>query len=138
MEDEPLVGVSFGGKHRAYLMRALSGRGPMVHIVNDVLAGVPVTVAECDRSGCLKAFTADQRGTPLRVAFGGYRHGRMYLRVGDNVYEHATLVPALPHLPPFPYVELPVERTTWKEWRTAHPDTDVYVGGVKPTLVPNP
>jgi hypothetical protein len=136
-DHEHVVGVTVAGKHRAYLLRALSG-GPMVHVVNDVVADVPVSITGCDRNGCLKAFTGTQRNSPLCIAFGGYRYGRIFLRVGDNLYDQTSLLPALPHLPGFPYTELEVERTTWKEWRTAHADTDVYVGGVKPTEVPKP
>jgi hypothetical protein len=136
-DHEHVAGVALAGKHRAYLLRALSG-GPMLHIVNDVLAEIPVTITGCDRNGCMRAFTSDQRGAPLHVAFGGYRRGRIYLRVGDNLYDQTSLEPALPHLPTFPYTVLEVQQTTWKEWRTAHPDTDAYVGGVKPTLVPDP
>src|SRR5262249_16628451 len=79
-----------------------------------------------------KAFTADQHGTPLHVAFGGYRRGRIYLRVGDSVYDQTSLEPALPHLPPFPYAELEVTQTTWKEWPTAHPHPHPSLRPLKP------
>jgi hypothetical protein len=126
-DDEEVFGVTAGGKHRAYRVRALGGN-PYVHVVNDVVDGVPVSLAHCDRTGCTKAFTGDEAGRTLKVAFGGWRRGQMWIRADRGIYEHATLEPAVSGFPPFPYRETPFQRTTWKEWKEAHPDTDVYVG----------
>jgi hypothetical protein len=127
-DKEEVIGVSVNGKHRAYRVIALRST-PMVHVVNDLVDDVPVTLAHCDRTGCTQAFTAPERGKRLFVGLGGWRRGHMWLRAGDGVYNHRTLAPAVPGFPEFPYPNLPFERTTWKAWRTAHPDTDGYIGG---------
>ena len=53
--DQPVIGVTAGGRHRAYLVRALS-LGAKSHIVNDVVGGVPVSVTYCDIYTCTRLF----------------------------------------------------------------------------------
>src|SRR5262249_40217228 len=113
-DDEDVLGVAVGGKPRAYRVRALGGT-PWVHVVHDLLGDTPVTIAHCDRTGCSKAFTGGERGQTLKVAFGGWREGQMWVRAGRGVYAHETLEPAASAFPPFPYAETHVERTTWKK-----------------------
>jgi hypothetical protein len=130
-DEAQVLGVSLQGKHRAYLLKALKG-SPMGHIINDLLDDLPVTVSYCDMTQCAKVFTGESRGEPLNILFGGRIYRRLCLRIGDNGYIQDTLQPLLAEDPPFPYTEIPFVRTTWKEWREAHPDTDIFVGGVNP------
>jgi hypothetical protein len=129
-DDVEVVGVSAGGRHRAYLLSALVPiRG---HVVNDLLGGHPVTVTYCDRADCLRVFTGPP-GQPFDVAGAGWdnREGRrgLVLRVGSTLYRQDTGGPAEDApVAPFPLPRAGHERTTWKRWREAHPDTDVYVG----------
>jgi hypothetical protein len=133
-EGEVVVGVSAGGRHRAYRLAALAPiRG---HVVNDVLAGRPVTVTYCDRVECVRVFTGPP-GPPLDVAGAGWdnREGRrgLVLRVGSTLYRQDTGGPAEDApVPPFPHAAAEYERTTWGRWRQAHPDTDAYVGDPSP------
>jgi len=130
-DEAEVLGVSLDGKHRAYLMKALKG-SPMGHIINDLLGDVPVTISHCDMTNCTKVLTSESRGAPLKVLFGGRIYRRLCLRIGDTGYIQDTLQPLLSEDPPFPYPTIPYVRTTWKEWREAHPDTDIFVGGVNP------
>jgi Protein of unknown function (DUF3179) len=123
-----VIGVSAGGKHRAYVVRAFE---PMAcHVVNDLLGDVPVTVTYCNRCDCAHVFTCDQPGVALDVVLGAWVDGRMVLRWKDVFFMQQSGQPmgieeADAVLPTYPH-----ERTTWKAWRTAHPDTDVYLGVV--------
>ncbi|MCI0461715.1 MAG: DUF3179 domain-containing protein [Gemmataceae bacterium] len=126
-DDEPIIGVFLDGKHRAYRVRAFC-EYPMVHVVNDRLGDHPVSVAHCDRTGCT-VVVQEAKGSPrLRLAFGGWYRGHMYVRAnGDHFYCLKGLERIDPQSPLFPYAPVEFERTTWGAWRQAHPDTDVYV-----------
>jgi hypothetical protein len=65
------------------------------------------------------------------------KFGDLILKVGNVFYQHST-AQALgdrespgdndPSLPPFPFQPTTATRTTWREWKQQHPQTDVYVG----------
>jgi hypothetical protein len=130
-DDEPVVGVSVGGRHRAYPLAELWLPGS--HVLNDTVGLAPVTVTYCNLEDCARAFTADRRdGRPLDVENGGpnpLRARAMLLTVGDARYDQKTGQPVRGDRKPFPYPELATERTTWGRWRAAHPDTDAWVRG---------
>lgn len=130
-DDEKVIGVAAGARHRAYWLRALMYL-PTVHVVNDLLAGSPVSVTHCDRTGCTRVFTGEERGRPLPLVFGGWEAGQLLLRAEDRTYSQSTLRPLQRPDRPFPYPELSFQETTWKAWREAHPDTDVYLGPDSP------
>jgi hypothetical protein len=140
-DDAVVLGVSAGGRHRAYLLAAFDGI--RWHIVNDQLAGVPITVTYCDRTGCVKVFTGPP-GAPLDVALGGFvgsfDRGSLLLRVGSVLYRQDSGQALAPGEAPFPYAPVEFVRTTWKDWCGRHPDTDVYVGQlpVDATETPDP
>jgi hypothetical protein len=60
---------------------------------------------------------------------GGWLHQGLALRFKDKDYAQATgecLSPGGGER--LPYEQWPHQRTSWKAWRQAHPDTDVYLG----------
>lgn len=123
-DDDRVIGVVAGGRARAYRVRALTGA--MNQVVNDVLGTEPVTVTRCDQTGRVRVFTGD-RSDPLPVMIGGFADG-LLMKVGDRFYHHKDLRPFTQTPgPPFPYREFPFRDSAWRDWRTAHPDTDVYV-----------
>ncbi len=126
-----VLGVTVGGHYRAYLLASLTS--VRRHVVNDLLGGVPITVAYCDRTDCANAYTAAGRSKPLDLAVGGWDEAGtdsgMLVRVGPHRYLQHSGRPLDETAPPFPYDGVEVERTTWAEWRAAHPGSDVYVGG---------
>jgi hypothetical protein len=129
-DEAEVIGVSAGGRHRAYAVSAMRPR--RAHVVNDELAGVPVSVTFCGVTGCVRVFTDPDEEGPLDLAVGGLdsRPGRqgMVLRAGASRYRHDSGQPFEAGAVPFPYEDYPYLRTTWGEWRRAHPDTDVFVG----------
>jgi len=136
-DREPIVGVSAGGRHRAYLVAALA-KGPMSHIVNDVVGGVPVSVTHCDIHLCTRVFTGGVPGEPLDLAQGGLKAGSMVLRSGGHRYRQDSYAPLEAESPAFPYDAYPGDVTTWGAWRQRFPDTDVYLGDVSSSPPPEP
>lgn len=130
-EDEEVIGIALGGEHRAYLVAALSRR-PDFHIVNDLIAGRPLTVTYCDIARCARAFTSEERGEPLDISVAGlHRVGaQLVLKVGERMYLQKTGAALGPEseTASFPYPTHDLIQTTWGRWRRSHPDTTVYVG----------
>lgn len=129
--DTPVIGVTVGNRHRAYVLSALI---PIrLHVLNDMIGETPVAVTYCDRTDCVKAFTAAQTA-PLEIAVGGWKKANdgasMLLRIGDHRYEQRNGLPLDASSPAFPYTEIEVEQTNWSEWLSEHPNTEVVTGGV--------
>lgn len=122
-DDEPVFGIEANGKHRAYVVREM--RQMTTHIVNDFVNGMPVTVTYCDIRDCVRGFTAEAVRQPLRINQGGWMAGRLILYVGNGFYFQDTGIPISDSFAPLPFTKVEVVRATWKEWREAHPDTEV-------------
>jgi hypothetical protein len=119
-EDAKVIGVSVKGHHRAYCMATMAKLER--HVVNDLIQRVPVTITYFPRANCVRALTQDDESDePLIVVGRGWQNGKMMIRVaGQTLPQDAESIPGLK--------DLEVETTTWKDWKTAHPDTDIYVG----------
>jgi hypothetical protein len=127
-ESEEVIGVEVGGRARAYRLGALKDRSR--HVVNDVVAGVPVSVTYCDLNECVRAFSGAPGGEPLDVAVGGMKGNRMVLAVaGRYVFQDSgEPIDTGARRAALPCGPFPAARVSWRSWREAHPDTDVYVG----------
>jgi hypothetical protein len=115
-----VIGVSVKGRHRAYRMRGM--KLLETHVVNDLIEQVPVTVTYCDLRACIRGFTApNESEVPLTVRVGGFddRDGLMLTVDGQLFAQAADETPLTP---------FSVETMSWKEWKSAHPDTDIYMG----------
>lgn len=123
-----VLGVRAGGRYRAYMISGLTEMRH--HVVNDVVGGVPVAVTYCDRENCARVYAAPGQVAPTNLAVGGYQDSDgMLLRIGRYRYSQKSGLPIGAGDPPFPYAAIDVEDTTWGEWRKAHPDSDIVVGG---------
>lgn len=130
-DDDEVIGVVVNGKSRAYWLKAL--KYPPWHIVNDVAAGVPISVTYCDRTDCTRVYTNGQSSVPLDVNLGGLYGRQMVVKVGGSLYLQDSGKPfEVRRHPSLPYTNHPWERTNWKVWRQRHPDTDVFIGLGKP------
>jgi hypothetical protein len=119
-DETQVIGITAGGKHRAYALDAFTRA--TAQLVNDLVGEVPVTVTYCIKANRHKAFSSDQRGAPLDVRLlNGDVQDDVALRIGEDSFSQKSS-----KLPP-PLKELAATRTTWKEWKQAHPDTDIYV-----------
>jgi hypothetical protein len=120
-DDERIIGITGPGAPRAYMVRALSG--VTGHVVNDMAGDVPVTVTYCDRSDCIRVLTADT-AEPIDLWTGGVLSGKLAVRFKEQMYSQTSK--------DLPLQDYPFVLTTWKEWREAHPETVVYIGGGEP------
>lgn len=127
-DGTPVIGVVIDGRHRAYPL--VEFMRPQDHVRNDLMGDVPVTVAFCDLSNCVRAYTDTRRGERLTFRVGGANPNRarsMLLVVGEKSYDMESGVGLEGEQ--IPYTSVPAVRTTWGEWKREHPDTDAVVGG---------
>lgn len=119
---ESVIGVSVGGRHRAYLLSCLSQVGS--HIVNDLVGGRPLTVTYCARRDLARLFVGAEGSGPLTLGVAGWigtlPTGRMALEIDGRVLPQDS--------PEIGLEELHFQRMPWEKWRSLHPDTDVFVG----------
>jgi hypothetical protein len=134
-DDLEVLGVCVNGRPRAYLLAAL---GFPTHVVNDLIAGQPVSVTYCGKTDCSRVFTSGLAGQPLALSVSGWGGSKgMKLRLDGVDYAQQTGENlTTPGGAPFPQRDLAFERTTWGAWRKVHPDTDIYTGDASDEIIP--
>jgi hypothetical protein len=127
-EKQEVLGVVVAGQARAYPL--FSMRGTRDHVVNDHVIDEsgrrkPFTVTYCDLTECTRVFEAedDRDDASLRVGIMGLRDGGLALTWKQKGYKQTEDLEGLR--------DYPHERTTWADWKAAHPDTLVYAGAIK-------
>ncbi len=124
---EPVFGMSIEGDSRAYPLRILDWH----EMANDVIGGVPVSLAYCTLCGAGIAY--DGRASDGNTyTFGSsgflFRSNKlMYDRQTRTLWNQLTGEPVLGQLAATDVRLnlLPVVLTTWEEWQAQHPDTVV-------------
>ena len=126
--DELVIGVEVVGKAQAYRFKGFERKNG--HLVNDVVGGVPISVAYCDLTECLRVYSDPRATEPLDLNVAGVLNGEMILRHGGKMYFHKSGREVDPSDEPssLPYQIITPTMTTWKEWTARHPDTRVYTG----------
>ncbi|MGF1456172.1 MAG: DUF3179 domain-containing protein [Alphaproteobacteria bacterium] len=127
-DDELVFGVEINGDARAYPLRILDWH----ELFNDVIGGVPVTLAYCTLcgSGILYDGRVQGRDRPLTFGTSGflYRSNKlMYDKATQSLWNQFTGTPVVG---PLAHSGLklsvrPVVLTRWADWRSAHPNTRV-------------
>lgn len=127
-DSERVIGVELDGESRAYVVKAfkLSARGRLedagVQVVYDYLGRRPICVTHCDRSQATRVFTGDESPFDFSPTFD--------VRVGEGEDGLVLVVNGIryPQLSPeIPLEEVKFVTTTWGRWRSAHPDSLVYL-----------
>ena len=129
LTDRELVfGVSINGDSRAYPLRILDWH----EMFNDVVGGVPVSLAYCTLCGSGILFDTRVPGRRKPFVFGSsgllYRSNKlMYDTETESLWNQFTGEPVVGELTESEIVlkVLPVVITSWNDWLTAHPDTTV-------------
>lgn len=117
-DDAEVIGVTVNGASRAYALAGMSH--PLSHVVNDVLEDLAVTVTYCDRRQCARVFTSAKEVGPLDMSCVGWIRGELLVGLKGRNYAQTAK--------DLPLDQLEFVRTTWKDWREAHPETDVFLG----------
>lgn len=111
------------GKARAYSLKALSSVNH--HVVNDVVAGTPISATYCDLCDCLRVFSGDAKGGALGISQIGRATDGLLIAYEGTTYSQAT-GKSFGGDRPIPLKAFPHERTTWDAWRKKYPETGVY------------
>ena len=127
LTDRELVfGVELNGDARAYPLRILDWH----EMFNDVVGGVPVSLAYCTLCGSGILFDGRVPGREEPFVFGSsgllYRSNKlMYDTETESLWNQFTGRPVVGELTGsgIELEILPVVITAWEDWRAAHPDT---------------
>ncbi len=125
--EEPVFGIALNGDARAYPLRIMDWH----EMVNDVIGGVPVSLAYCTLCGAGIAF--DSRGSDgSTYTFGSsgllFRSNKlMYDRQTRTLWNQFTGEPVVGELvgSEIEFDRVPVVLTSWQAWVERHPDTTV-------------
>lgn len=128
-DDAVVIGIETAGQFRAYQLDAFLYVN--THVVNDVIGQTPMSVTYCDRTDCIRVFTDSAGDKPLPIDVGGYKE-KMFLKVRNDFFFQDDGTSISDNVAgKMPYATHEYTRTTWKAWKTAHPSTEVYPGGIK-------
>ncbi|MBL6929702.1 MAG: DUF3179 domain-containing protein [Rhodospirillales bacterium] len=125
---ELVFGIEINGDARAYPLRIMDWH----EMLNDVIGGVPVSLAYCTLCGSGILFDTGVDGFDEPLVFGSsgllYRSNKlMFDRNTDSLWNQFTGQPVSGPLAArdMELKMLPVTITSWRQWRAAHPDTRV-------------
>jgi hypothetical protein len=137
--DEPVFGISINGDHRAYPLRIMDWH----EMANDVVGGVPVSLAYCTLCGAGIAYDGRaSNGETYNFGSSGFlfrSNKLMYDRQTRTLWNQLTGEPVLGELvnKDIRLNFLPVVVTSWQSWLAQHPDTlvlDINTGYQRPYL----
>ena len=130
-DSTAVLGIVVQGQPRAYLADGMSEPGN--HLVHDTIQGQDFTVTYCNLRDFARVFCQND-SEPTELLMGGWANNQMQLQLivknqmqlilKEQRYDHTA--------GDIPLQEIPVERSTWGEWKTRHPDTDLYLGDQAP------
>ena len=123
-----MFGIEIAGDARAYPLRILDWH----EMLNDVIGGVPVTLAYCTLCGSGILYDARVPGYDEPFVFGSsgflYRSNKlMYDQATHSLWSQFTGRPVVGPLTGsgIELAVLPVTIASWRDWRARHPDTKV-------------
>ena len=125
-ESDLILGVVVNGKARAYPINMLNG--PFREIINDSLGGQPIAAMWCHL--CHSAIVFDRRLDDHVLTFqvSGMLWNRtlvMYDAETESLWSLLLEKGVRGPMKDRKLKTLPSELTTWKKWRTLHPDTTI-------------
>ncbi len=136
--NDLIVGISFNGIIRAYPRWVLVS----YHIVNDTINGAPLLVTHCEICSAASAFNptrANLMSRSLSFIPCSYRKGTFSIcDLQSNSLWHPFSGQALEGpLKGSILDRIPVKIVKWKNWLSAHPDTDVVVSSIEQKFRPH-
>jgi hypothetical protein len=123
-DRDPVFGLVHRGEVRCYPQLVLVWH----EIVNDTVAGEPLSVTYCPLTGSVVGFSGTAGGRPLTFGTTGKLVNSnllMYDRVTDSEWPQLLGAAIRGRLRGERLRELPLVWASWGRWRAAHPDTVV-------------
>ncbi len=127
LDEEPVFGIVVNGEARAYPLRIVDNH----EMVNDVIGGVPVSIAYCTLCGAAIAYDGrSPDGQTITFGTSGflYRSNKlMYDRPTRTLWNQLTGRPVLGELADqdIQLNIMPIVLSAWSDWLARHPDTQV-------------
>lgn len=124
--QDRVLGITYAGVTKAYPLRILNYH----EIVNDRFNTTPVAITFCPLCGSGIAFFAEAGGRTRRFGVSGLLYNSdvlMYDRETDSLWSQIMGQAISGPAKGTTLKPLPVRHTTWRDWRTRHPDTLVLV-----------
>ncbi len=118
----PVLGLELNGEARAYPVAIMNWH----EIVNDQIAGRPVSVTFCPLCGSGIAFTAEVGGLALEFGVSGLLYNSdmlLYDRQTESLWSQLMGQAVSGALKGTRLSSIPLEHTSWADWRSRHPDT---------------
>jgi hypothetical protein len=116
-DDIPVIGIEVDGSFRAFLDEGMMELDQ--HVVHTEQNGKPITIAYCDITDCVRVFHRGDLAT-TQIMMGGMLESQLALVIEGRRYRLDD--------ERIPLEQYPLTRTTWREWKKAHPETEIYVG----------
>jgi len=114
-----ILGVVIQGKARAYPIRIMNWH----EIVNDHIGGKPVVISYCPLCGSGMAFDTDDR---FGVSGMLYQSDvLLYDKKSESLWSQLMMQAVAGSRTGEKLQLLPIEHSTWKTWKTKHPNTSV-------------
>lgn len=131
-DDTMVIGLIVDGRPRAYHLGVF--RSPGYCVVNDLINDIPITVTYDEPNQIVQVFTDRYRGNPLELENRGKSGSdkqagtqKMIVSIQSSLFYQETGKPVETNDPTIkPISTYPFEKTTWKQWKDAHPNTEIY------------
>ena len=125
-DDDIIFGIALHGEARAYPKRILAWH----ELARDAIGGVELTIVYCTLCGTVIPYGAEVGGKHRTLGTSGLLYRSNKLMFDEETMSLWSTVEGRPVLGPLAGEDLelqifPVVTTTWKEWRTLHPETIV-------------
>jgi hypothetical protein len=122
--DDRILGLAYNGIERAYPVRILNWH----EVVNDRFGDAPVAITYCPLCGTGMAFDARLGGRELNFGVSGLLYNSdvlLYDRASQSLWSQLKQLAVSGPLKGRQLTALPLEHTSWADWRSRHPATEV-------------
>jgi hypothetical protein len=122
--NDRILGVDLNGVERAYPIRILNYH----EIVNDTLGGQPIVITYCPLCGSGMAFDSSINGKRLEFGVSGLLYNSdvlLYDRQSGSLWSQIMSTAVTGNMKGTRLDPIRVSHTTWRDWQTRHPDTEV-------------
>jgi len=122
--NDRVLGVESNGVERAYPIRILNYH----EIVNDTLGGQPIVITYCPLCGSGMAFDSTINGKRLEFGVSGLLYNSdvlLYDRQSGSLWSQIARTAVTGKMKGTRLDPIRVSHTTWRDWQTRHPDTEV-------------